>query len=81
MTASRLDQIAPFRVMQLMERAKALEAQGKKVVHFEVGEPDFATAEPIVQAGQAALAEGRSLADPAAYSSRLNGLLVELLGD
>ncbi|MEM7200208.1 MAG: molecular chaperone HtpG [Planctomycetota bacterium] len=30
---------------------------------------------------QAALAEGRSLSDPAAYSSRLNGLLVELLGD
>ena len=60
MTARRLEQIAPFRVMQLMERAKALEATGKKVVHFEVGEPDFATAEPIVQAGQAALADGHT---------------------
>jgi len=50
MTAERLKQIAPFRVMQLMERAKALEAQGHKVVHFEVGEPDFETAAPIVAA-------------------------------
>ena len=60
MTADRLDQIAPFRVMQLMERAKALELQGHRVVHFEVGEPDFATAAPIVAAGQRALAEGHT---------------------
>lgn len=60
MTASRLNQIAPFRVMQLMERAKALEEQGLQVVHFEVGEPDFDTALPIIQAGQAALAGGHT---------------------
>jgi aspartate/methionine/tyrosine aminotransferase len=60
MTAERLKQIAPFRVMQLMERAKALEAQGHKVVHFEVGEPDFDTAAPIIAAGQEALASGRT---------------------
>ncbi len=60
MIASRLNQIAPFRVMQLMERAKALEAQGLKVVHFEVGEPDFDTAAPIVRAGQAALTDGHT---------------------
>ena len=60
MTAERLNRIAPFRVMQLMERAKTLEAQGHRVVHFEVGEPDFATAGPIVRAGQAALAAGHT---------------------
>jgi aspartate/methionine/tyrosine aminotransferase len=60
MTAERLNRIAPFRVMQLMERAKALENQGHRVVHFEVGEPDFDTAAPIVEAGQRALAEGRT---------------------
>ncbi|MGD8415847.1 MAG: aminotransferase class I/II-fold pyridoxal phosphate-dependent enzyme [Pseudomonadales bacterium] len=58
MTADRLKQIAPFRVMQLMERAKSLEAAGQRVVHFEVGEPDFATAAPIVAAGHAALSGG-----------------------
>jgi aspartate/methionine/tyrosine aminotransferase len=60
MTASRLKNIAPFRVMQLMERAKTLEAEGHKVVHFEVGEPDFDTAEPIIRAGQDALALGHT---------------------
>lgn len=46
--------------MQLMERAKALEAAGHRVVHFEVGEPDFETAAPIVSAGQEALAAGKT---------------------
>jgi aspartate/methionine/tyrosine aminotransferase len=58
--ARRLDDIEPFRVMEIMERAKALEAAGNDVVHFEVGEPDFATAEPIVAAGLQALAAGRT---------------------
>ncbi|MEJ2088178.1 MAG: aminotransferase class I/II-fold pyridoxal phosphate-dependent enzyme [Gammaproteobacteria bacterium] len=60
MTADRLNRIEPFRVMQLMERAKALEAEGHRVVHFEVGEPDFDTAEPIVAAGKRALDEGHT---------------------
>ncbi len=60
MTAHRLDQIAPFRVMLLMERAKRLEADGLRVVHFEVGEPDFETAAPIVAAGQRALGAGHT---------------------
>lgn len=58
MQASRLRHISPFRVVELLERAKALEAAGHRVVHFEVGEPDFPTAPPIVEAGRAALAAG-----------------------
>ena len=60
MYAQRLDRIAPFRVMQLMERAKAIEASGHRVVHFEVGEPDFVTADPIVRAGIDALKAGET---------------------
>ena len=59
-TADRLNAIAPFRVMQLVERAKALEAAGHRVVHFEVGEPDFDTARPVIAAGREALASGRT---------------------
>ncbi len=58
MFAQRLQRIAPFRVVELLERAKALESQGTRVVHLEVGEPDFPTAEPIVEAGQRALKAG-----------------------
>ena len=56
--ASRMAQIAPFHVMELMARAQALEAAGKSIIHFEVGEPDFATAEPILDAAQRFLARG-----------------------
>jgi len=60
MYADRLGNITPFRVMELMERAKTLESAGHRVVHFEVGEPDFATAEPIVAAGIRALQAGQT---------------------
>ncbi len=52
--------IAPFQVMAVLARAKALEAAGRSIIHMEVGEPDFPTAAPIVVAGQRALAEGRT---------------------
>lgn len=51
-TAARMAQIQPFHVMELMAKAKALEANGRSIIHLEVGEPDFPTAEPIVAAGQ-----------------------------
>lgn len=56
--ASRMAQIAPFHVMELMARAQALEARGQSVIHLEVGEPDFATAEPIVEAARRFLVDG-----------------------
>jgi len=45
---SRLsDELSPFYVMEVLERAKEIEADGEKVVHFEVGEPDFQTPQVI----------------------------------
>ncbi|MDR5903309.1 MULTISPECIES: pyridoxal phosphate-dependent aminotransferase [Halomonas] len=62
----RIDQVAPFRVMSLLETAQAREAAGHDVIHLEVGEPDFPTPEPVVAAGQAALAAGHTRYTPAA---------------
>ncbi|HDS1188024.1 TPA: pyridoxal phosphate-dependent aminotransferase [Stenotrophomonas maltophilia] len=56
----RSHEIAPFHVMSLLARAQALEQAGHDVIHLEIGEPDFTTAEPIVRAGQAALAAGHT---------------------
>ena len=56
--ASRMAQIAPFHVMELMARAQALEAEGRSIIHLEVGEPDFATAGPILEAAQRFLSGG-----------------------
>lgn len=61
----RLSQIAPFRVMKILEQAQALAAAGHDVIHLEVGEPDFPTPAPIVAAGQAALAAGQTFYTPA----------------
>lgn len=63
--ASRLADIAPFHVMELLTRAKALEAEGRDIIHMEVGEPDFLTPAPIVAAAQQAIAEGRTFYTPA----------------
>lgn len=63
--AHRLDRIAPFHVMAILEHAKALEAAGHDVIHMEIGEPDFATPAPIVAAGVAALQNGRTFYTPA----------------
>ena len=64
--SARIEQIAPFRVMNLLETAQAREANGHDVIHLEVGEPDFPTPEPVVAAGQAALAAGHTRYTPAA---------------
>jgi aspartate/methionine/tyrosine aminotransferase len=64
--SSRIDQVAPFRVMSLLETAQAREAAGHDVIHLEVGEPDFPTPEPVVAAGQAALSAGHTRYTPAA---------------
>ncbi|MFC5302387.1 pyridoxal phosphate-dependent aminotransferase [Azospira restricta] len=63
--ASRVAEIAPFHVMELLTRAKALEAAGRDIIHMEVGEPDFPTPQPIVDAAQRAIAGGRMFYTPA----------------
>ncbi len=60
-----MEAIEPFHVMRLLSRARQMEAQGRHVVHMEIGEPDFSTPEPIVRAGQAALAAGKTHYTPA----------------
>lgn len=50
--------IEPFHVMELLAKAKALEAQGHDIVHMEVGEPDFPTPAPIIEAAQRFIATG-----------------------
>jgi aspartate/methionine/tyrosine aminotransferase len=49
--------IAPFHVVEILARAKALEAEGRSVIHMEIGEPDFDTAEPVLIAATRVLAE------------------------
>ncbi len=56
--AARVAEIAPFHVMEVQTAARALEAAGRSIVHMEIGEPDFPTPAPVVEAAQRAIADG-----------------------
>lgn len=56
--AKRMAAINPFRVVEVMERAWAAEAAGRRIVHFEVGEPDFGTPAAVAEAATDAIAGG-----------------------
>lgn len=56
--SSRIDDIEPFHVMAILARAKELEEQGKDIIHMEIGEPDFSTPQPIIDAGIKAIEKG-----------------------
>jgi len=82
---SRLGTESAFDVLV---RARALEQQGRKVIHLEIGEPDFPTPTHVVAEGQRALAEGWTKYGPppglpelrdsiAAYVSRTRGVSVD----
>lgn len=53
--SSRTDNISSFIVMDVLEKAKAMEADGRKIIHLEIGEPDFPTPESVKNAVMKAL--------------------------
>lgn len=61
----RAAEVRPFYVMDLLARARQMEAEGRSVLHLEVGEPDFATPQPIIDAGIKALRQLKTHYTPA----------------
>lgn len=59
--AARLAEIEPFHVVELLTRARQLEAEGRNIIHMEVGEPDFPTPAPIANAAVNAINCGKTL--------------------
>ncbi|MFQ5637332.1 MAG: pyridoxal phosphate-dependent aminotransferase [bacterium] len=64
--AERMNRLGTETAFEVMARAKALEAQGKEIVHLQIGEPDFSTPKHIIEAGIAALRRGETHYSPAA---------------
>jgi len=56
--ARRMSRIGTESAFEVLRRARALEAQGRNIIHLEIGEPDFPTPTHIVEAGKAALDQG-----------------------
>jgi aspartate/methionine/tyrosine aminotransferase len=75
--AARASAVAPFHVMRILERAKAREAAGHDVIHMEVGEPDFPTPDPILEAAQEALGSHAMGYTPAAGLPQLRAAIAD----
>ncbi|MGH2663275.1 MAG: pyridoxal phosphate-dependent aminotransferase [Actinomycetota bacterium] len=58
--AGRMDRLGTESAFEVLAKARALEAGGRKVVHLEVGEPDFDTPAHIAEAGVRAIREGQT---------------------
>jgi len=63
--AARMADIAPFHVMELLAQARELEAAGRSIIHMEVGEPDFLTPHPMIEAAIAFIRGGKVHYTPA----------------
>ena len=83
--ASRMSRIGTESAFEVLRRARALEAQGRSIIHLEIGEPDFETPKHVVEAGKAALDQGFTHYGPtqglpelrtaiASYVSRTRGI-------
>lgn len=56
----RAREVTPFLAMEVMERAKVLEAQGRDIVYLCLGEPDFPTPAPVIEAAVRSLRSGET---------------------
>jgi aspartate aminotransferase len=69
--ASRLSRLGTETAFEVLAKARALEAQGREIVHLEIGEPDFDTPPSVVAAGVSALQGGETHYTPSAGISEL----------
>ena len=62
--AQRMSRLGTETAFEVLAKAQQLEAQGKHIIHLEIGEPDFETPANIVEAGRQALSEGFTSYNP-----------------
>jgi len=64
--ATRMNRLGTETAFEVLARARELEAQGREIIHLEIGEPDFDTPANIVEAAVKALHEGHTHYTPSA---------------
>ncbi|MHB8632261.1 MAG: pyridoxal phosphate-dependent aminotransferase [Candidatus Limnocylindria bacterium] len=64
--APRMSRLGTETAFEVLAKARALEAQGRDVIHLEIGEPDFDTPPSVVRAGLSALQRGETHYTPSA---------------
>jgi aspartate aminotransferase len=78
--AARVGRMGTESAFEVLARARALEAQGRKVVHLEIGEPDFDTPSHIVEAAAEALRSGFTHYNPAPGYPEVREAIGEFFG-
>ncbi|MFA5983212.1 MAG: aminotransferase class I/II-fold pyridoxal phosphate-dependent enzyme [Methylococcaceae bacterium] len=73
----RSQKMSSFYVMEVLKRAQQLEAQGRDVIHMEIGEPDFPTPSPIIEASLSHISTGAVKYTAAAGLPQLREKIVE----
>lgn len=74
-------EIQPFYAMDLLAKARQMEQDGRSIIHMEVGEPDFITPDPILEAGKQALQQGETHYTPALGLSQLREKIAQFYQD
>src|SRR5271169_1043358 len=77
--AGRMSRLGTETAFEVLNRARALEKQGKEIVHLEIGEPDFDTPANVIQAGIDALHMGWTHYGPAAGLPDLRQAIAEYI--
>ena len=75
--AGRMARLGTETAFSVLAKAKALEAEGREIIHLEIGEPDFDTAGHIVEAGCRALRSGETHYTPTAGIPELREAIAE----
>jgi len=75
--ARRMSRLGTETAFEVLNKARALERQGKSIIHLEIGEPDFDTPANVIDAGVDALRKGWTHYGPAAGLPDLRQALAE----
>ncbi len=78
--AERVRHLAPEGAYQVLAQAQAMEAEGRDIVHLEIGQPDVPTFENVKQAGVRAIQEGHTRYNPPAGVPALRAAIAEYTG-
>jgi len=78
--ASRMSRLGTETAFEVLDRARALEKQGKEIIHLEIGEPDFDTPANVVEAGVDALRKGWTHYGPSAGLPELRQTIADYVG-
>src|SRR5215469_11958240 len=78
--ARRMSRLGTETAFEVLNKARALERQGKSIIHLEIGEPDFDTPANVVEAGVDALRSGWTHYGPSAGLPELRQTVAEYVG-